>query len=75
MGLAVCQRTQAFIIFLTGCVPESQLYGLSIDTTISNIIFEYRRDISLREKGQSDAQKATLSADAYSWKVAQCKNT
>lgn len=45
MGLRVCQWAQSFIIFLSSCIPKSQLYRAAIDSAIRYIVFEYCRDL------------------------------
>lgn len=43
MGLGIRQRTQTFIVFLAGCIPQRQLHFSTIDDAVCHVVFENGR--------------------------------
>lgn len=57
--LGVGQRAQSFVILLPSCVPQRQLHGSAVNSTVCNIVLEDGGNIMLR-KVMSQPQRIPL---------------
>lgn len=47
--VGVRERTESVVVFLTGGIPECELYMTAIDLDISNVVFENGGDVNFGE--------------------------
>lgn len=47
MGIRVGERAKTIVVFLTRCIPKSELDVLAIDFDIGNVVLENGGDIDL----------------------------
>jgi len=49
MGAGIAERSETVVLFLTCCIPQSELDVLSVNIDIGNVAFEYVGKVNLRE--------------------------
>lgn len=47
MGLAVSEWSQPFVIFLSCRIPQRQLYGFAVYSTVGHVILKHRGYVAL----------------------------
>jgi hypothetical protein len=47
MGAGIAERSETVVLFLTCCIPQSELDVLSVNIDIGNVAFEYVGKVNL----------------------------